>query len=67
MKQLDTDQLRSVLTAVVENGDIWAQLLPEHQEAAMAQFIRLENEALASADACSRPYVSNAPIGVSDD
>jgi hypothetical protein len=50
MKQKDTDQLRAVLTAVVESGDIWA-LLPDHlQEAAMAQFLRMENEALAVAD-----------------
>lgn len=49
--QADTDQLRAVLTRVVEDGDIW-RLLPEHiQDAAMAQFMRLENEALASADA----------------
>ena len=45
----DTDQLRAVLTYIVEMGDVWA-LLPEHlQKAAMAQFLRLENEALEGA------------------
>lgn len=51
MTQKDTDQLRHVLTFIVENGDTWATMPKETQEAAMAQFLRLENEALAVADA----------------
>ena len=49
-RQKDTDQLRHVLTFIVENGDTWATLPEETQRAAMAQFLRLENEALAQAE-----------------
>lgn len=45
MDQKDTDQLRLVLTNIVEDGDVW-QLLPQKtRDAAMAQFLRLEKEA----------------------
>ncbi len=44
------DQLRAVLTRVVESGDIWRLLPEELQNAAMSQFLRLENEALAGAE-----------------
>ena len=45
----DTDQLRAVLTYVVEMGDVWALLPKDLQDAAMTQFLRLENEAIARA------------------
>ncbi len=48
--QKNMDQLRAVLTRVVESGDIWRLLPEELQNAAMAQFLRLENEALAGAE-----------------
>ena len=53
MTQKDIDQLRHVLTTIVEDGHVWASLRKETQEAAMAQFLRLENEALAVADAAN--------------
>lgn len=48
--QADTDQLRHVLTYIVEHGDVWARLPKHTRDAAMAQFLRLENEALAKAN-----------------
>jgi len=57
MNQKDMDQLRAVLTHLVEDGDTWVVLpkrIQEHasarRRAAMAQFLRLESEALAGTE-----------------